>query len=196
MAKVVLNPALQMLSGDVAGFVYRQQGDGSVVVARRTLPDPNREPSEAQLEQMQKFKEASARYRRLMEDEGIHEAYQKIIKERGLASRTRALIIGDILKTPKVSTIDLSNYHGEVGDTIRIIAEDSVGVSRLTLSISDTTNSAVVESAEMEMNGRVSGTVEWLYTCTAALTAGHEALVNIKAYDLAGNVMEANENVD
>ena len=196
MAKVVLNPALQVLSGDVAGFVYRQQADGSVVVARRTLPDPNREFSAAQEEQMQKFKEASARYRRLMEDAGVQAAYKKMILERGLDSRMRALVIGDILKAPKVSTIDLSNYHGEVGDTIRIIAEDSVGVSGLTLSIFDTTSSAEVENSEMAMNGLISGTVEWVYTCTAALTAGHEVSVNIKAYDLAGNVMEANESVD
>ncbi len=190
MAKVVLNPALQVLSGDVAGFVYRQQSDGSVVVARRTLPDPNREFSEAQTEQMQKFKEASARYRRLMEDEDTETAYQKIIKERGLESRLRALVIGDILKAPKVSIIDLTNFHGEVGDTIRILAEDSVGVSRLSLSIFDVTDNAVSESAEMQMNGQVSGTVEWLFTVTESVTAGHEVQVRVAAYDLAGNVME------
>ncbi len=190
MAKVVLNPALQVLSGDVAGFVYRQQSDGSVVVARRTLPDPNREFSEAQEEQMQKFKEASARYRRLMEDEDTQTAYQQIIAERGLESRLRALVIGDILKAPKVSTIDLSNFHGEAGNTIRLIAEDSVGVSRLTLSIFDATDNAVTESAEMPMNGKVSGTVEWMYTVTENIVAGHEVEVRVAAYDLAGNVME------
>ncbi len=29
MARIVFNPAIQSLSGDIAGFVYRQQGDGS-----------------------------------------------------------------------------------------------------------------------------------------------------------------------
>lgn len=190
MAKVVLNPALQVLSGDVAGFVYRQQSDGSVVLAKRTLPDPNREFTEAQTEQMQKFKEASARYRRLLEDEDVQTAYQKILAERGSTGRLRALVIGDILKAPKVSTIDLSNFHGEVGDTIRLIAEDSVGVSGLTLSIFDVTDNAVTETAEMPMNGKISGTVEWMYTVTTSITAGHEVEVRVAAYDLAGNVME------
>ncbi len=190
MAKVVLNPALQVLSGDVAGFVYRQQSDGSVVLAKRTLPDPNREFTEAQTEQMQKFKEASARYRRLLEDEDVQTAYEKILAERGSTGRLRALVIGDILKAPKVSTIDLSNFHGEVGNTIRLIAEDSVGVSRLTLSIFDATDNAVTESAEMPMNGKVSGTVEWVYTVTESIVAGHEVEVRVAAYDLAGNVME------
>jgi hypothetical protein len=90
-----------------------------------------------------------------------------------------------------VSTIDLSNFNGEVGNSIRIIAEDSVGVSRLSLSIFDVTDNAVIESAEMPMNGKVIGTVEWVYTVTTAVTAGHEAEIRVTAYDLAGNMIEA-----
>jgi hypothetical protein len=33
MARIVLNPAIRVISGNVAGFVYRQQADGSVVLA-------------------------------------------------------------------------------------------------------------------------------------------------------------------
>ena len=189
MAKVVLNPALQVLSGDVAGFVYRQQADGSVIMAKETLLDPNREFSVAQLEQMQKFKEASARYRRLMEDAGTEAAYKKLIAERGLESRLRALVIGDILKAPVISTLDISKFEGKAGDTIRVVAEDSVGVARLSLSVYDVTASQLVESAEMQMNGLVSSTVEWVFTTTAAVGVGHEMQVKATAYDLAGNVV-------
>ena len=195
MARIVLNPAIQVISGNVAGFVYRQQADGSVVLARQALPDPNRELSEAQLGQMQKFKEASARYRRLLDDEGIEAAYQKLLAERGLAGRLRAVVIGDILSAPKINTVDLSNYHGAVGDTIRVMAEDNVGVSRLKLSILDATSGQTVESAEMDMKGQVLGAVEWVYTATAALTASHAAQVEITAYDLAGNEIKASEEL-
>jgi len=194
MANIVLNPAIQVISGDVAGFVYRQQSDGSVVLAKKAMVDPDRELSEAQSEHIQKFKEASARYRRLMEDTDLQTAYQKVLEERG-SKRLRALVIGDILRASKIGTIDLSNYHGEVGDTIRIIAEDSVGVSRLSLSITDVTNVQPVESAEMPMNGKVSGTVEWLFTATQAVTAGHEVQVHVTAYDLAGNKIESDQNM-
>lgn len=193
MANIVLNPAIQVISGNVAGFVYRQQSDGSVVLAKKALVDPDREPTEGQAGQMQKFKEASARYRRLLEDQGVRAAYDALVAERGSKARLRAVVMGDIMSAPKISTIDLSNYHGEVGNTIRIFAEDSVGVSRLTLSISDVTDSQTVESAEMPMNGQVHGTVEWLYTATQAVTAGHEVQVHITAYDLAGNKIEADE---
>jgi hypothetical protein len=192
MANIILNPAIQIISGDVAGFVYRQQADGSVTLAKKPVLDPDRELSEAQTEHIQKFKEASARYRRLMEDAGLQTAYQKVLEERG-SKRMRALVIGDILRAPKVSTIDLSKYAGEIGNPIRIIAEDSVGVSRLTLRITDVTSSQVVESAEMPMNDKVSSTVEWEYLATQAVEAGHEIQVHVSAYDLAGNVIEADQ---
>lgn len=191
MANIVLNPAIQVISGDVAGFVYRQQSDGSVVLAKKALTDPDREPTEAQAEQLQKFKEASARYRRLLENEGLQAAYQKLVEERGSKSRLRALVMGDIMKAPKVGTIDLSKYAGEAGNPIRIIAEDSVGVSRLTLRIVDVTTSQVVETAEMPTNGKVNTTVEWEYLATQAVEAGHEIQVHVSAYDLAGNMIEA-----
>jgi hypothetical protein len=47
-----------------------------------------------------------------------------------------------------------------VGDTIRVVAEDNVGVSRLKLSILDATSGQTVESAEMDMKGQVVGAVE------------------------------------
>src|SRR5690348_7869142 len=107
MANIVLNPAIQVISGDVAGFVYRQQADGSVVLAKKALVDPDREPTEGQASTMQKFKEASARYARLVEDAGVKAAYDKLVEERGPTGRLRALVMGDILKAPRISTIDL-----------------------------------------------------------------------------------------
>jgi hypothetical protein len=190
MARIVLNPAIQVISGGVAGFEYRQQSDGSVVLAKQRLPDLDRQPTEAQAEQMKKFKGASARYRRLLEDEVTLAAYQKLVTERGSTARLRALVMGDILGVPRVSSLDLSKYHGEVGNTIMILAEDSVGVSRLGLSISDVTSGQEVENAEMEMKGQVLGTVEWLFTASKAVEAGHEIQVKVSAYDLAGNMVE------
>src|SRR6266498_529524 len=130
MARIVLNPAIQIISGGVGGFVYRQQADGSVIVAKEALPDPDRIPTAAQAAHLQRFKEASARFQRLMEDVGVKAAYEKMVAEGGPMAQLRPLVMGDILKAPKIDTVDLSNYMGKVGDTIRVLAEDSVGVSR------------------------------------------------------------------
>ena len=192
MARVVLNPAIQVLSGDVAGFVYRQQDDGSVIVAKKALLDPQRELSEAQQAQIQKFKEASARYSRLMEEADIRTAYETLLAERGLEKRLRAIVIGDILKAPVVSTIDLSGYQGGPGESIRIIAEDNVGVSSLSLAIYDVTADSEVESAALDIS-KIAGTVEWVYTTINSLAEGHEVEVRVTAYDLSGNKIEASQ---
>jgi hypothetical protein len=42
MARIVLNPAIQVISGNAAGFVYRQQADGSAVLAKQALLDPSK----------------------------------------------------------------------------------------------------------------------------------------------------------
>ncbi len=187
MARIILNPAIQIISGDVGGFVYRQQDDGSVIVARPPLPDPDRVPTEAQAQQLQRFKEASARFQRLMEDTDLKNAYQAIIAERGIPARLRALVIGDILKAPRVSTVDLSHYTGAVGDTIRVVAEDSVGVARLTLTIHDSTSGQDLETAEKVVSEKISGVVEWVYTATVAAPADHLVEVRVVASDLAQN---------
>ena len=192
MARIVLNPAIQIISGDVGGFVYRQQADGSLVLAKHALPNPDYQPSEGQAQQLQRFKEASARYQRLMEDQGTQAAYKQIADERGTPAQLRALVIGDILKAPKIDTVDLSQYQGAIGETIRVVAEDSVGVSRLTLTVHDQTGGQDVETAEKPMNGKVIGTVEWIYTATAAVPADHAVEVQVTAYDLSGNTIEAN----
>lgn len=190
MAQIVLNPAIQIISGDVGGFIYRQQEDGNIVLAKQPLPNPDRVPTDAQAQQLQRFKEASARYSRLMENSTIQAAYKQLVEERGISSQLRAVVIGDILGAPKIDSVDLSKYLGAVGDTIRVLAEDSVGVSRLTLSIYDTTASQVVESGEKVIASNIAATVEWEYTATAAVTADHAIEVRVAAYDLAGNEIE------
>src|SRR6266498_4158050 len=187
MARIVLNPAIQIISGDVGGFVYRQQEDGSVIVAKMPLTDPDRIPTEAQAQHLQRFKEASARFQRLMQDQGVKAAYQEIAAERGIASRLRAMVIGDILKAPKINTVDLTHYTGAMGDTIRVLAEDNVGVSRLKLTIYDKSDDDVVETAEKVLTDKISGAAEWLYTATKAVPAETLIEVQVTAYDLAGN---------
>ncbi len=190
MARIVYNPGIETISGGVGGFVYRQHKDGALTVAKRPLSDPDRIPTEAQAQHQQLFKEASARYERLMEDASIRQAYEQIRTGRGPTSRLRALVMGEIMKAPEIRTVDLSHYTGAVGDQIRIVAGDSVGVLRLTLTVHDTTSGEDLETAEKLLADKITGTVEWLYTATAALpdeSLHHIVDIVVKAYDLAGN---------
>jgi hypothetical protein len=189
MAKVILNPAIQVISGDISGFVYRHRSDGKVIVAKAGVRSPDYEPTPAQAAQMQKFKEASARYTRLIQEAGMKAAYEQLLANAKPDTSLRALVIGDILSAPKIDTLDLSGYQGQVGDTIRVLAEDNVGIRRLELVIYDQTAQADLESASQDVSP-IQSAVEWLYNTTASVPADHAVEVRIAAFDLAGNRVE------
>lgn len=190
MAKIVLNPAIQVISGDISGFVYRLQADGSLIIAKARVRREDYVPTPAQEAQMQKFKEASARYTRLMQEADVREAYEKVLATAGPTARLRAMVMGDVMSAPQIDTLDLSNYQGRAGDTISVLAEDNVGVARLELGIFDQTASAVLETASYQLEDRVRGEMEWVYTATVDAPAEHAIEVQVAAYDLAGNKME------
>ncbi len=187
MAKIVLNPAIQVISGDISGFVYRHQADGSVVIAKSAIRSDNFEPSDAQQAQMQKFKEASARFTRLMQDADIKTAYEQTLAQAAPGTRLRTMVIGDILSAPAIDTLDLAKYQGHAGDPIRVVAEDNVRVARMQITIHDTTANSVVETAQQDYGSQVQRAVEWIYTATATVPDNHTVEVRVAAFDLAGN---------
>lgn len=190
MAKIVLNPAIQVISGDVGGFVYRHQADGSVTLAKSAVRSADYEPSPAQQAQMNKFKEASARFTNLMQNSDTKTAYEQILAQAAPGTRLRTMVIGDILNAPAIDTLDLAKYQGHTGDPIRIVAEDDVRVARLELTIQDTTSKAPVETAQKDLGDQAQRVVEWLYTATANVPDNHTVEVHVVAYDLAGNRIE------
>ncbi len=191
MARIVLNPAIQVISGNIAGFVYRRLADGSVQLAKLALRDPARQPSGPQAAQMQRFAQASARYARLIQDGATKAAYERLLAARGPMARLRTLVIGDIMKAPVVRSLDLSGYHGAAGKTIRIHVEDNVAVARVVLFINDETDDRQLETAEyIPAPDQLAPALEWDYVTTADVPAGHAAEVRVAAYDLAGNKFE------
>jgi hypothetical protein len=196
MARIVFDPAIRVVSGGVGNFVYRQQADGSVTMAKTALPNPDRQLSEAQLDQMQRFKEASARCQRLLEDPEVKAAYQQLLDGQGPRARLRAMVMGDIMKAPNIGTIDLSKYQFALGGTIRVVAEDNVGVTRLELAILDQTSGQSLLTEQKELNGSTARTVEWLHTTDVGIPDGHTAEVRVRAYDLAGNQAEMSQILD
>jgi hypothetical protein len=190
MAKVILNPAIQVLSGDISGFVYRHHADGRITIAKAGVRSQDFEPTPAQAAQMQKFKEASARYTRLMQEAGTKAAYEQVLANAEPGIQLRAMVIGDILSAPKIDTLDLSSYQGQVGDTIRVVAEDNVGIKRLELVIYDQTHQATLEGETHDLGANIQGTVEWVYSVTTAVPVDHAVEVRVTAVDLAGNRIE------
>ena len=194
MARTVLNSGIQIISGNIGGFTYRRQPDGSVTLARIPVRDPRRKPSQAQLDARERFRLAAAHYKCLMRSADLKAAYEQVLSRRSPMSRLRATVISDILKPPSICRLDLSEYHAEAGGTIRVLAQDNVAVAWLRLSIRDVTGGQEVETGELALAGeQLRPMVEWAYTARVSAPAGHTLEVRVWVYDLAGNMGEAGQ---
>jgi hypothetical protein len=188
MARTNLNPALRVLSGNLAGYVFRKQADGSTRVAKIPLRNPDRQIPAPQAAQMERFKQASAYCQRLRGDPAIVALYQHVQARRGPMSRLRPLILGDILKAPEITAIDVSQYHGVVGDIVTVHAKDNVAVARVTVTIRDQANAQGIETLDYVPDPeQLAETVEWMFKAKTAVPAGHTVAVEAVAYDLSGN---------
>jgi len=188
MARTSLNSALRMLSGEIDGFVYRHQPDGSVTVAKKLSPRPDRPRHAAQVRESERFRDAAARCQILLQDPAIKAGYEQIMTRRSPMSRLRAVVIGDVLKPPDIRRLDLSRYQGGAGQTIRLYAQDNVAVARLALVIYDLTADRELEADEKPYPPeRLRPVAEWSYTTQRLLPPGHLAEVRASAWDLAGN---------
>ena len=77
-----------------------------------------------------------------------------------------------------------------MGDPVRVLAEDNVGVAQLELTLYDQTATADLETARYDFAGKTPGAVEWVYQAAQAAPAEHVIEVRVTAYDLAGNKVE------
>jgi hypothetical protein len=194
MARTVLNPALRLLKGRIGDFVYRRQPDGSITVSKVSLPRPGRKLSPSQSAQVERFKQAMARYRSILQDPATKAAYERLYAASGSRGRLHALVVGDIMKPPIITVIDLSSYRGTVGEIIRVVAEDSLAVARLSIAIHDLTTGLDVETATKVVSiEHLASTVEWRYTARISIPAGHAVEVRVTACDLAGNQAAASQ---
>jgi hypothetical protein len=189
MARTDLNPALRIISGNLAGYVFRQQADGSIRIAKIPKRNPDRPRPAGQAAQIERFKRASVYGQHVMrEDPDTLALYQQVRAKRGPMARLRGIIVGDMLKAPEITGVDVSQYHGAVGDVIAVKAEDNMAVARVTATIRDETNAQVIETLEyVAPADQLAATVLCVFKATAAVPAGHSVAVEADAYDLAGN---------
>jgi len=188
MARIVLEAPVRLIRDRLGGHVYKSYSDGSMLIVRIALPKPGYQPSAAKAAQLERFKQASARYKDVLSDPATRAAYERVLVERGPMARLRALVMGDIMKAPEITELDLSKYHGWPGDTIRVVAQDKVGVVRMGLRIYDQTAGKDLELAEQRPEaGCLFVAAGWVHRTRVLVPAGHTVEVHVEADDLAGN---------
>ena len=175
--KLTLHPTFKTISGMMDDVVYRQVGD-QVVIQRRPRAR-TREWTPAQVAQRERFAQAVSYAQRVLGDPWQREMYAELAKER--RRRADKLVTSDFLTPPEVRRVDVSTYHGQPGDLIRIIAVDDIEVVSVQVMLAAATG-AVLEQGQA---GRQHGV--WLYPATTLAPAGERITVSAIATDRPGN---------
>jgi hypothetical protein len=159
MSQIYNNPLLQTITGMLGKTIVFRQWRGKIIVAKR--PKKRKSDSKKQKIYIGKFREATQYAKKQMTIPESKAEYQTGINDRRHNAYTVALV--DYLNAPKIHTIDVSNYHGAIGDTINIKATDDFRVTNVKVVIADS-NGVVLEEGEAKPYG--SKAIEWNFQAT------------------------------
>jgi len=176
MAKSKLNSALTAISGVIDNWVYRRVGDRTVICRR---PRVTAAPSAAQLQVRRQFRLASEFAAIASADPILRLKYETIAQARHLP--LRQVIITDFLVPPAVDSIDLSGYHGAIGDPIRVMVSDDAGVMSVRVALH------AEDDRPLEQGAAVLQADVWVYFATTACTHGRPVRITATATDHPGH---------
>ncbi|MDR0542677.1 MAG: hypothetical protein LBH19_10795 [Dysgonamonadaceae bacterium] len=181
MAKQTNNVVTHGLHGKIGDLLVFRQVNGKTIIAK--MPQPSKKSSEKQQTQRKHFQEAIIYAKTAMADPAAKEAYRSSAP-KGLTAYNMA--VADMLHAPSIENVDLSNYSGHAGDTIRIIIKDDFLVKEAKVTIINADGSPV-EEGDATPDG--SGLV-WTFTATQdnENTAGDKIIIT--ASDLPGNATQ------
>jgi hypothetical protein len=186
MAKQERNVVTHGLSGKVGDLLIFRQRAGKTVVAK--VPAVNHKVTGAQLAHRRKFQRAVLYAGHVASDPVQSEAYAGKTKP---GQTFRNLAVADYLHAPDIEEIDLSGYHGNPGDVIRIEVTDDFAVKEVKVVIINPDGSLVEEGfAQPAATG-----YEWTYTATATNSDLSGDRIEVFASDTPGNITEKTAEV-
>jgi hypothetical protein len=165
-------------SGNVGNQWSFRQRAGKTVLAKQRGPN-SKPPSPEMLAVQTRFKVAFAYAQSAMKKPDIKAAYAAAAP-RGVSAFNFAL--GDAAQSPVVKQIDITKYHGAVGDTLEIDATDNFKVTSVVVTI-DSAAGALIETG----NAVLQENKNWLYTVTVANAAIAGSKITAVASDLPLN---------
>lgn len=183
MAIVNRNLITKGLSGKLGKDLVFRQRKGRTILS--IAPRFSGKRSVAQEEQKNRFKKATRFANIQMQNPELKEEYNQVAKEKGIYSGYN-LAVSDYFHAPEIESVNTSNYHGEIGDEIEIIAFDNFKVKRVEVEIYGGDGN-LLEKGEASNNGMEG---EWYYEVSVANSQYSGDKIVVKAFDYPGNVTE------
>lgn len=187
MAESKNNIVTHGLSGKVGDILVFSQRNGKTIVSRAPR-ERTTEPSPRQKEQTVKFQQAVIYAKAAMQDDVKKEMYSAAANpEKGVSAYNVA--VADLLNAPHIEEINLSNYNGNIGDTIIVRATDDFQVATVRVIINKADGS-LVEQGNAVLEG-----VLWVYTATVENSNLAGDKITIQATDIPDNLTEKTETL-
>jgi hypothetical protein len=159
MKKIDSNMLINGFQGSFDKIVFKKVR-GKLVISRK--PEFTRPATEKQLAQREYFTDASDYGKLAEKDPQLRAYYAPVAKKRQITVYAAAM--SDFLSKPKIRSLDVSAYKGQVGDTIEIVTADNVGVVAVQVRISD-------GDKDLETGAAVEGKPRhWTYTAKNRLS--------------------------
>lgn len=180
MALIRENDLTEGMSGKFGRkFVFRVVKGVTVASRRSTV---KREATEKQLASRERFQRAAQYARAKMLDPAAKEMYKAMAGDEAFANPFAAAV-KDYLVPPKILSVEVSEYTGEVGSTIPIKVSDNLKTIQLRVAIL-TADGSTLESGEATLS---PGDVDWKYITTQALPVLAGSKIVVTAIDRPGN---------
>lgn len=182
MARVKNNIITQGMSGTLGGtLVFKQVGNETIV---STMPTQSEVVTVKQKAQRTKFQEAVFYAKGELGNPQSKSEYEQAAKLDGDPFvHAYNVALADFLNAPDIKSVDLSNYTGNIGDTIEITVVDDFKVVDVTVSIINGDGS-LVENGNAVQQANIN---LWVYTATAANASLAGDKIVVKAHDKPGN---------
>lgn len=186
MTKVRFHGPIAGFSGAMGEMVFADQvKKGRTVAYMKT----HYAPTETQMYYREQFKAAAAHAKAMLANPAAGAFYEAVALAR--ESNPYLVAITDFLVKPRFEPLDLSEYRGQIGDTILIRAVDDIGLTDVdvTLSANDGTQ---IETGKAVEDGVHTG--HWTYTATTPVPLGTDIFIEVFGFDHAGTKAEISES--
>ncbi|MDR1153379.1 MAG: hypothetical protein LBL04_01610 [Bacteroidales bacterium] len=187
MAKQKGNVVTHGLSGKIGDLLVFRQVGGKTVVSK--VPEPPKTVSEKQAKQRRRFRQAVIYAKSAVESPETKTVYDEMAAKKG---KTPFIVaVADFLHVPEIQRIDLSDYSGQIGDTIRIEVEDDTMVKYVHVRIMAADGTLIEEG---QATPDISGYV-WTYAAEQNNDRFNYGKIVVSVSDLPGNVVEESEEL-
>lgn len=174
------NALTRGLSGMIGKvLVFRRVGNETIVSA---APVKHNNWSMAQQQLRSRFKEAAAYAKGQIQNPVIRMAYANTIKDKPCRTAYHAALT-DFLNPPKIIMLDSSSYDGNIGNAIRICAEDDFRVTAVKVQVFAKDDSLLEEGPAVQQPDGL----EWVYTATCSNANLSGCTIKALAYDVPGH---------